>query len=103
MAQTTFDAVPLVPRWQAEQARVDPEHLFAEHKFMQDEIDALREQLDAALARIDDTSPPVGWETLGDNGDWVAITAQEFELLQAHGVGHQRRLYDRAMSPEPRS
>jgi len=43
--------VPVVPQWQAEQARVDPEHWFAEHKFMQDEIDELRDQLAANRAR----------------------------------------------------
>ncbi|UJJ60629.1 hypothetical protein [Rhodanobacter denitrificans] len=105
MAQATFDVVAVVPRWQAEQARVDPEGLFAEHKFMQDEIEELREQLDRALSRRVPVGPAIRWETLGAYGEWVAITGREFDLLQAHGVGRQRCLYAcdamAATGPEP--
>ncbi|KZC41084.1 hypothetical protein RHOFW510R12_00465 [Rhodanobacter sp. FW510-R12] len=83
--------LPLVPRWQAEQARVDPEHWFAEYKFMQDEIDELRDQLDLALAPIEQAARFDAWETLGPIGEWVAITEAEFNLLRAHGVGRQQR------------
>lgn len=38
-----IDSEGKIPSWQSEQARVDPEHMFAEYKFMQDEIDLLRE------------------------------------------------------------
>jgi hypothetical protein len=40
-----------VPRWQDEQARIDPDGKFPEHKFMQDEIYSLRKALNAELKR----------------------------------------------------
>lgn len=107
MAPTFPFVVPLVPRWQAEQARVDPEHWFAEYKFMQDEIDELREQLAIALAPIEAGRRADAWQTLGPRGEWVGITEGEFQLLLDHGVGRQRRLFaqppsdaDRAMPLE---
>lgn len=35
---------------------------------------------------------PVAWQTLGIYG-WVAISRAEFDALQAHGLGEQRKLY----------
>lgn len=35
----------IIPTWQEDQARIDPEEMFAQRKWMQDEIDALRARL----------------------------------------------------------